>query len=47
MLYPPTKPSTNQEIPIWLENGDSDDENVQKYPLLIKISLLKIRLGII
>jgi hypothetical protein len=25
-LYPPIKPSNDQQMPIWVENGDSDGE---------------------
>jgi hypothetical protein len=29
-LYPPTKPTTDQDMPIWIGNEDSDDESVQQ-----------------
>jgi len=29
-LYPPAKPILDKETPMWVENGDNDDEKIQK-----------------
>jgi hypothetical protein len=38
-IYPPTKPSSNHEIPLWVENEDNDEENIQQL-FMVDLSLV-------